>query len=188
MAGTRERQPDARGRLVTATIALLQERGVHGAGVAELLERSGTARGSLYQHFPGGKGDLVVAAVESAAAYLATEVLAPEGADPSPRAVLDRLLDWWTRVLRRTDFGRGCPIAAAASAGPDEEVCVAAAAAAFTDWRATLGAHLADPSLAGLVVSAVEGALLQARALRSTEPLEEVRRHLGPLVASATVA
>lgn len=43
---------------------MVQEFGVHAAGLTELLKRSNTARNSLYQHFPAGRGELVVTATQ----------------------------------------------------------------------------------------------------------------------------
>ncbi|RYJ06528.1 MAG: TetR/AcrR family transcriptional regulator [Actinomycetales bacterium] len=176
----------ARDRLVTATIALLRERGVHGTGVAEVLERSGTARGSLYQHFPGGKADLVVEATRSAGRRAARHV--GQTSDGTPGSLLDALVDWWVATLTKHDFGRGCPVAAAALDDTDE--VTDAAGRVFTGWTEELTRALAEGRdaeesrrLAGFVISSLEGALLQCRALRSTRPLEDARIVLRTLVS-----
>ena len=49
--------PGPRERLIASAIDLVRARGVDGTGLAELLEHSGTARRSIYQHFPGGKAE-----------------------------------------------------------------------------------------------------------------------------------
>ncbi|HEX6199719.1 MAG TPA: TetR/AcrR family transcriptional regulator, partial [Thermoanaerobaculia bacterium] len=64
---------------------------------------------------------------------------------------------------------------------------------AFSDWRRTLRegflragiAEARAASLAVTVVSAIEGALLIARADRSTEPLETIAGELGTLIDGA---
>jgi TetR/AcrR family transcriptional repressor of lmrAB and yxaGH operons len=74
----------------------------------------------------------------------------------------------------------------AAGALSHEPAAREAAATAFTSWERTVADGLVarglDPerarSRAALVVSAVEGALLLARAQRSTAPLEAVAREL----------
>lgn len=176
----------ARDRLVTATITLLRERGVHGTGVAEVLERSGTARGSLYQHFPGGKTDLVVEATRSAGRRAARHV--GQTSDGSPASLLDALVDWWEATLTQHDFGRGCPVAAAAL--DDTGEVTDAAGQVFVAWTDELTRVLAEDRdadearrLAGFVISALEGALLQCRALRSTAPLKDARVVLRSLVS-----
>ena len=46
--------------MLSAAVELFRARGYEGVGVAELLEKSGAPRGSLYFHFPGGKDELAV--------------------------------------------------------------------------------------------------------------------------------
>ncbi len=54
----------AREDLIDAAVELFRARGYEGVGVAELLEKSGAPRGSLYFHFPGGKEEIGVEAVK----------------------------------------------------------------------------------------------------------------------------
>lgn len=175
----------ARDRIVTATIALVRERGVHGTGVAEVLERSGAARGSIYQHFPAGKPALVAEAVRVAGQHL--ERLMTDGAAAAPEqpaiAMLEALLDWWEREIRRHGGALGCPIAAAAV--DDDPVVNAAAQAVFERLHALLSETTGDPSGASVALSAVEGAILRSRVARDPEPLDDVRRHLTGLLGAS---
>ncbi|MER7228977.1 TetR/AcrR family transcriptional regulator, partial [Streptomyces rubradiris] len=67
------------------------------------------------------------------------------------------------------------------------------AAAAFTAWRAPLAAALTGlgvpaaraESLATLMISTLEGAILLARAEHDTAPLTTAVRELGPLLDAA---
>ncbi len=177
--------PGPRDRLIDNAIAMVQERGVHATGLSDLLRRSAAARNSIYQHFPGGKTELMVAATDTAGASTAARIgeLAV-GCDPA--GVLKGMIAAWVGEMERSDFATGCPIAAAALAGPDEPSITAAAARAFALLRERVAASLiaaghdhsrADP-LASFVVSAIEGALLQARAQRSVQPLRDVEAEL----------
>jgi TetR/AcrR family transcriptional repressor of lmrAB and yxaGH operons len=47
---------------------LFQQRSYHGVGLSEILTEADAPKGSLYHHFPGGKAQLAIAAVESIAA------------------------------------------------------------------------------------------------------------------------
>jgi AcrR family transcriptional regulator len=58
----------ARERILRAAIRLFQQRGYHGAGLSEILADAEAPRGSLFHHFPNGKAQLGVAAIESVAA------------------------------------------------------------------------------------------------------------------------
>ncbi|MGW5051645.1 TetR/AcrR family transcriptional regulator [Actinokineospora sp. NPDC004072] len=163
-----------RDRLIASTITLMRTQGVAATGVADLLAHSRTARGSLYQHFPGGKADLVAAATRAAGDYVLRMI---EGRSPAEAVVA--LVEWWRPALAGSGDAASCPIAAAAVAdGPAR----AAAAAVFASWEEALAAALrrvgAAESLAGFVVAALEGAVLQSRAAGSIRPLEEARDNL----------
>lgn len=178
-------RPAPRERLLDATITSLRRHGVQGTGVADLLDASGTARQSIYQHFPGGKAELVAAATRSAGDFIARA-----DGPAEPHAHLDRRIDWWVGQLERHDYALGCPVAAAALAGSEFPEVVAAAAEVFDDWTRALAALLveagAEPgpaaALARFQISAIEGAIMTARALRTVQPLEDLRTHLHRLV------
>lgn len=178
-----------RERLIVAAIDLVRERGVEGTGLADLLDRSHTARRSVYQHFPGGKLELIDASTRAAGAWM-KRVLRDLAPTMDTSALLVETLRQMSANLVDTAYRLGCPVAAAAAAPADAVGVHDAAAAAFEDWVGEIAAklesegHSADEarSLAGFVVSSVEGALLCARAARSTEPLEQVARHLAPLL------
>jgi AcrR family transcriptional regulator len=59
-----------RERLVSTAIELVRKHGVEGTGLAELLERSNTARRSIYQHFPKGKLELIEASTYAAGDWI----------------------------------------------------------------------------------------------------------------------
>lgn len=52
-------------RLIRVATRLFQQRGYHGVGVASILEVANLPKGSLYHHFPGGKEELALAAVQA---------------------------------------------------------------------------------------------------------------------------
>lgn len=180
--------PGPRERLLATAADLIREHGVAGTGLTALLERSRTARGSIYQHFPRGKDDLVGAAVTAAGrdsrrAIAALEALA------EPGAVIQAVMQATKDALVAEDFSRGCPVAAAATSGPEYPASVQAAAEVLTGWVDELGrvfgavgvpAGSARP-LASLVISAFEGALVQARATQSLAPLDDAAEQLSAL-------
>jgi AcrR family transcriptional regulator len=53
----------ARERILCTAYELFSHRGIHDVGINELVERSGVAKATLYQHFPS-KDDLVLAFLE----------------------------------------------------------------------------------------------------------------------------
>lgn len=189
--------PRPRARLLTSTIAAVQEYGVHAAGLSELLKRSNASRNSLYQHFPAGKGQLVetAAKIVTRVVHSHIAVMADKLATTSSvSGWLDELFAFWLEPLESSDYRLGSFMMAAALDESDSAV-QAAAGHAFTEWAARLAAGMeaagldADTarSAAGVLLSVVEGAIVQSRALESSRPFadahEQVRvlleHHLG---------
>lgn len=180
-----------RERLLRSAIALMCERGVHATGVADLLDHSRTARGSIYQHFPGGKSELMEQATYAAGRTIEA-LLDRLLAQGDPASAVAGIVDYWDEVLLGSDYVMGCPILAAAQAGPQEPGVQAAACAVFATWADMIATAListgveptAARSIASTSISAVEGAIAQSRSARSTRPLHDVRVALTALIAS----
>ncbi|MEU2030143.1 TetR/AcrR family transcriptional regulator [Nocardia amamiensis] len=178
---------ETRGKLVDATRALVERHGYYGAGLNQILASSGAPRGSLYFHFPGGKDELVAAAIAQAGKDIAMLIDTIEPGDTAAAAT--RLLNAFGDRLEASGWQQGCPVATvaldvAAANDPIQAEC----AAAYTAWEEALRIRLrADgrddaDDLAAAVLAMVEGALLLARAQRSREPLERVERTLHNLI------
>jgi TetR/AcrR family transcriptional regulator, lmrAB and yxaGH operons repressor len=60
---------DVRDRMIDGAIRLLAQQGLQATSFAEVLQLTGAPRGSVYHHFPGGKDQLVSAAVDRAGAH-----------------------------------------------------------------------------------------------------------------------
>ena len=96
--------------MIERTAVLLAKKGLQGASFSEILEASGAPRGSLYHHFPGGKDELVLAALEHAGnqAMGALDRLSGKPA----REIAEGFLSLWRSVLARSDFSAGCAVVA----------------------------------------------------------------------------
>ncbi|MGM8212151.1 TetR/AcrR family transcriptional regulator [Virgibacillus sp. W0430] len=55
---------NSRDNMIESTAFLLQKRGYVGTGVNDIIEHSGSPKGSLYYHFPEGKEQLALEAVK----------------------------------------------------------------------------------------------------------------------------
>ncbi len=181
------RSQETQARLLATTATLLRERGYHGAGLSEILSDSGVPKGSLYHHFPAGKAELAAASLRLTGGRLVARLEQFADRAGSVADGVRAFCDMYIAELRASDFRRGCPLATVAleSANLDEGVRdeVGAAMAAMVDLLAGRIAAEApqahDPrGLATEVVATVEGALLLAKATRSTEPVETVRDRL----------
>jgi hypothetical protein len=97
----------------------------------------------------------------------------------------------WVTEYRTEGFGAGCPIAAATiDCAETTEAIRTHIEAALDTWRRPIAAALADmgvprrkaTALATVMLSALEGAIILARATHSVEPLTTVSRELGPFL------
>ena len=180
----RRRSP-ARARMVRSAATLMRERGIHGVGLREIVVHSGGPRGSLGRYFPGGKTQLMTEAIDVVIAGLSAEV--DEGitkAKTFPDAI-GAIVAPWRRLLVEHDFALGCPIAATVvDAADNDELRIhvnellTQSQAPVTDVYTRFGAPPSEAEEQSTVfLSAIEGALILARARRSTEPLDTVERH-----------
>lgn len=173
MAGPRE-------RLIQSAIELMREYGVHATGLSDLLERSGTARGSIYQHFPAGKTELMEQATLEAGRIITARIEQLTQALPA-EDVIGAFIGGWKQNLIDSDFTGGCPIVAAAQAGPDALAVREASATVFADWATVIAASIESKgvdaataaSLGSFIVSSLEGAIIQCRSARSLQPLDD---------------
>lgn len=185
--------PGTRERLIAAMTDALRRRGLHGIGLTELLAQAGAPKGVLYHHFPGGKTELAVAAIDDVVARMLDwldGLLAKEG-DP-----IEAARQWMqsaTQHLSSTGFHAGCPLASVAlESTPDDHALREALARAFATLRERIALALEQAGepresaqgVAALIVAAYEGGLLQARVAHSTEPIQQATRTLLGLLAA----
>lgn len=185
-------QPDARRRMIASAALLMRERGVEATSFSAVLAHSGAPRGSIYHHFPDGKAELVEEATRYGGEFIAAG-LAAALAEDAPAAAVRRFTQSWREILTGSDFGAGCPVVAATLEGDRSPAARDAAAAAFARWEDLLIVAFEDHgvaaerarSLATTAIAAIEGAIVLARARRTTEPLERVAGELEELISSA---
>ena len=102
-----------REKMVAGAADLLSRRGVHATSLRTVVQHTGTPRGSLGHHFPGGKQQLL----EEAVRYATESVAAPLEALLQERGAVEGVrafVGWWRRVLEKSGFEAGCPVLAVA--------------------------------------------------------------------------
>lgn len=126
-------------RIVRAGVLLFQAHGYHGTGVAMLIEQAGVPKGSFYHHFPGGKEELAVAALDwlrlEVDAFL--EKLARKGA--SFRTMVLGIARFAAAGLREGRTRRGSLLAVLTQDAIPESAAITAAARRYAD---SIGKHL----------------------------------------------
>ncbi|MFF4650850.1 TetR/AcrR family transcriptional regulator [Streptomyces sp. NPDC001380] len=187
-----------RERMVFSAAQLIRRDGVTATGMRDVAAHAQAPRGSLQHYFPGGKEQLVGEALAWAGRYAGDRVarFCAGMPEPTPGGLFAAMVRQWTDEFESAGFAAGCPVVAATvdcagSAAPVR----AAAADAFAAWtgpvaRALAGmgvpAERAEP-LATLMVSALEGAIVIARAEQDVRALATVARELAPLLDGSVV-
>ncbi|WP_239154483.1 TetR family transcriptional regulator [Amycolatopsis sp. FDAARGOS 1241] len=162
----------------------------------DVVEHAKAPRGSLQHYFPGGKEQLVAEAVDWAGRYAGRTVrrTAESLEEATPGNLFAALVSRWRAEFTGAGYDAGCPlVATVADSAALSEKLRESAAAAFAEWRKPLVGALEDlgvppvraGSLAVLMISALEGAIVLARADHSVAPLDAVVEELRPLLDGA---
>ena len=180
--------------MIAVTSDLLRSRGFHGTSLKAILGASGAPRGSLYYYFPGGKEELVLEALLGQVRRITRGLSEILRSAPDPVAGVRAYYGAAARELEESEFHLGCPVAPVildALSGSDtlEEAC----RDALAEWEEILGRNFdragmapeRAASLAALAVSALEGAMLVARAHRETTPIDVVAGEVCTAIESA---
>jgi AcrR family transcriptional regulator len=175
--------------ILTAAAELMRHTGYGALGMKDVVAASGAPIGSLYHHFPGGKAQIAREALVNAGAAYALLIPSIVDAHADLGEAIDAIFTQAADDMAMTGFANMCPVASVAAEIADTvEPLRQATAAVFTDWFDGGTAYFAargvpaqtarDVTLA--LVSALEGAFVLARTLRSTEPLLAAGRVLSP--------
>lgn len=183
--------PKHRNGIVQAAIALFRKRGYAATGINDILLASGAPKGSFYHYFPAGKEQLGEEALTQAAARVGDTLGELCATLPDTAAVVRAYGDLLAGWMEQSAFSDGCPITTMLlETTPQSAALTTAGRTAFWRWReqltVMLGADGIDPdtaaSLASLVVSAWEGALIQMRVEGNRQPLSDASEHLTALI------
>lgn len=171
-----EAQATTRDRIVQAAMELFWRKGYGSTSIADILGTASVNSGSLYYFFKG-KQELLVAVLEAYRDGIGPMLLEPAwGEIEDPIEKIFALLGSYRRLLVETDCFYGCPIGSLALElhEPDPEVR-GLIAANFANWtqavrdcleQAGLGKAKDTRALAELVLTVMEGAVMQTRTYR----------------------
>lgn len=189
--------------MISGAADLISRRGVNGTSLRNVVDHTGTPRGSLGHHFPGGKMQML----EEAIAFASDAVAVPLQSAVVDKGVVKGLrtfIGWWRDLLVGSNFEIGCavlavavePLASPEGTSPEllaqPEKLRTLAHEAFAKWEAILARALrregVSPAqarrLAVLIVAAVEGTVAMCRAARTTQALDDVQQELESLLAT----
>ena len=184
-ASRRDTGSGTRRRIIESARYLFWEKGYAATGLAEILSRAEANSGSFY-HFFESKDALLREVLDSYVALLAPQVIDPVWASTSdPIDRVFALLDAHRQRLVDTGCTYGCPIGRLALEIDAENIPARELIASnFTAWKRAVeaclrAAGLPKPhELAALVLTVMEGGVMQSRVYRSVEPFDVCVRQL----------
>ena len=181
----------SRQRMIEATIDLMRRSGLTGAGINEIVRASGAPKGSVYHFFPGGKQQIASEALMAYSRRVLEFIEAALGSRRSASAKVTALFAAFARRVEEGEFRKSCPAGTVClDLDPELESLRNVVANAFGSWTHLIAHHFTDgdrrdaESFAGLLLTAIEGAYIRARAERSSRPFKEAGTWLAKLAAS----
>lgn len=168
----------AREDMLSAAVELFRARGYEGVGVAELLQKSGSPRGSLYFHFPGGKEQIGAEVVERVGASVAQRFRELAQSDVDMHTFVERVFKTTAKECKERDYKASCPMAAiAAGVSAENRRLQAAIREAFASWEREIAAAAESRGMtkknaelfASAFLAAMEGAFVVSKAQASSQ-------------------
>jgi TetR/AcrR family transcriptional repressor of nem operon len=178
-----------RERIVAAAAPIFNRRGYEGSSLSELMQATGLKKGGIYRHF-SGKEELAAEAFDYT--WKAAWETRTHDLDKNASGIekLKRLIANF--VERRSPVGGGCPVLnTAVDADDGNPVLRERVAKAIRAWSLLLQGMVkeaaknaetragVDPkTVAVLIISSLEGALMMTRIEGNNDALRRVQKHL----------
>jgi AcrR family transcriptional regulator len=193
---------NTRDRILEVAARLFQEQGFAATGVSTILREADVNSGSLYHYFPS-KAALLVGVLERYLELLHPIVLSPrEEATTDPIGRIFLLLAWYRAGLEAMGCAIGCPIGNLALEVSDTHPEIRPLIHRnFVNWKAGIQRWLAEAGdrlprsvdrkdLASLVLTVMEGGVMQSRAERTLAPFDasvkQLRQYFDLLLAQGS--
>jgi TetR/AcrR family transcriptional regulator, lmrAB and yxaGH operons repressor len=172
-------EPGTRDRILEATAELYRRQGMAATGLKQI---SGAARapfGSIYHHFPGGK-EAITAEVIRCEGVRYGEFVGAQLAHTDPATGIPQMFENAGRLMESQDYSEACSIETIAlEVAGTNEMLRQESATVFEGWLAGIAAWFGrlditeeqSRRLALITLTALEGAFVLCRTLRSVEPI-----------------
>ncbi|WAJ46519.1 TetR/AcrR family transcriptional regulator [Mycobacterium sp. Aquia_216] len=188
------KRSDSKDRMIAAARRLFREHGYFGTALSDVVAESSAPRGSLYFHFPRGKEELATEVALIHAADAIAHINRAAGTTGTAAELIAAFIGRSRDELIASGYRAGCAVAPIViEATPASAQLSDTARRGFQDIIATLAARLAEKGipesragrLALNAVTAMEGALILSRVLRSPEPFDAATAELTASAAAA---
>lgn len=182
-----------REKIIDKAAELLERQGYHATGLNQIVQESGTPRGSLYYYFPEGKEELAAEAVRRQSAAILQHIQHSLAATDDPAEAVYQFVLSLVQYVEGHNCMGGAPLASvtletASTSEQLRETCRAAYQSLRAPFEQRLVASGCAPAraaqIATLITAAVDGAIILCRAEKSAAPLQQVAEELRGLVRS----
>lgn len=164
---------------------VFRAQGFEGASLSAITEASGLGKGSLYNHFPGGKDQMAAEVLTHVDAWFEAEVYRPLRETDDARAAVTAMFDATDAYFRS---GRRICLVGAFALDATRDRFASAVQGYFAAWILALeqalarGGAAAPRALAESTVAGIQGALVLSRAMNDVgvfaRQLAEMRERL----------
>ncbi len=185
----------ARDQIIETTCTLLELQGYHATGLNEIIRESGSPKGSLYHYFPGGKEELVAAALNRAGDVAHQRIKAQLTISHDLVQVMrDFMMDLAAGIEASAyQAGGAITIVAMEVASSQRDRLREECERIYELWRQAFRDRMVEAGiesgraerLAMLILAAIEGGILLCRTYRSPEPLVAVAEEITALLKIA---
>lgn len=172
-------EPNTRDRILDAAAELYRRQGMSATGLKQISAAARAPFGSIYHHFPGGKESISAEVIRSEGIRYAQFVGAQlAGVDPAHG--IEAVFESAAQLLESQDYSEACSIETIAlEVASTNERLRLEAADVFDTWLRQLTGWFGqldiddDQSrrLATVMLTALEGAFVLCRTLRSVDPM-----------------
>ncbi|MBC7984249.1 MAG: TetR/AcrR family transcriptional regulator [Candidatus Obscuribacterales bacterium] len=171
---TKRKHPalSTRDRILHAAKRLFQQRGYYAVGTAEILDVARAPKGSMYHHFPEGKEQIAIEAVNTMRVDVMSMMQELASAKLSVADSIRKLAKGMASWLKTSEWREGTMLASTTVGSvPNLPQLHAAIKAAFDEWREHLTTLLMEEkwskasaqTMAYTIIAAIEGAMILAR-------------------------
>jgi len=180
-----------RDRILRAAKRLFQQRGYYAVGTAEILEASQAPKGSMYHHFPEGKEQIAIEAVNTIRADVLAMMQQLQAKELSTAAAIRALAKGMAQWLKESQWREGTMLASTTVGSvPDLPKLHAAIKEAFDEWRQHIVKLLSNEgwtkkeatTMANTLLAGIEGAMILARIDQDERVVLKVADTLATLV------
>ena len=173
---------------------LLERQGYHATPLNQIVQESGTPRGSLYYYFPEGKEELAAEAVERRSRLMNEHIRRQLNRYEDPVEAIYRFALGLVEYVEKQQCDAGAPFATVTLEAPATgEQVRGACHRAYERLRSPFADKLLEgglpperaDTLSAMITAALEGAIILARAHQSSAPVRSVAEEIRLLVESA---